>query len=190
MKIYIILGHPNKDSFNGSIFEAYKNSALNNGHEVRTQELGEIKFDPILWQGYKENQSLEPDLLIAQENIKWCDKLVIVYPIWWGSMPALLKGFFDRTLLPSFAFKYHTKGPYWDKFLKGRSADIITTSDAPNFYIWLMYRNSDLNSVKRATLKFCGIKPIRVKRFGSIKNKSNEQLARIIKEVQNFVPKI
>ncbi len=53
MKIYILLAHPDKDSFNGRLADAYENAAKNKGHEVRRQNLGEMKFDPILWKGIK-----------------------------------------------------------------------------------------------------------------------------------------
>jgi NAD(P)H dehydrogenase (quinone) len=131
MRLYILLGHPDSESFNGIICNTYKESAIAAGHVVRVQKIGEMKFDPILWKGYKGQQELEPDLLTAQENIKWCDKWVIIYPIWWVSLPAILKGFFDRTLYSGFAYKYHTSDPFWDKLLRGRSSEIITTCDAP-----------------------------------------------------------
>jgi NAD(P)H dehydrogenase (quinone) len=169
MKIYILLGHPDAETFNGDIAETYYKAALAKGHEVRYQRLGEMKFDPILWKGYKEIQHLEPDLLTAKDNIEWCEKWVIIYPIWWGSIPALLKGFFDRVLYPGFAFKYHETGPLWDKLLKGRTGEVIRTCDAPGWWIWLAYRNSDINAVKRAVLQFCGISPVKTTRIASIK---------------------
>ena len=58
--------------------------------------LGDLRFDPVLREGYQQVQALEPDLLQAQANILWAEHLVLVYPIWWGGIPALLKGFFDR----------------------------------------------------------------------------------------------
>jgi putative NADPH-quinone reductase len=190
MKIYVLLGHPDHESFNGKIAETYAKAATQAGHEVRTQHLGQLQFDPILWKGYKLVQELEPDLKDAQENILWCDKWVIIYPIWWGSMPALLKGFFDRTLYSGFAYKYHQNDPLWDKLLKGRSADVITTCDAPRIWIWWQYRNSDLNSVKRATLEFCGITPVRVMRIDRIRYKDEQKRLAILKQVETFVQKL
>lgn len=180
MKIYLLLAHPDKESYNNRIAEAYHQSALEKGHEVQFQRLGDMNFDPILWKGYKVIQELEPDLKKAQEYILWCDKWVIVYPIWWGSFPALLKGFFDRILYSGFAFKYHKNGPFWDKLLKGRSAHVITTSDAPSWWIWWKYRNSDIHSIKKATLEFCGITPVKVTRIDRVKYlDSKARLSRI-----------
>lgn len=98
MKIYLLLAHPDKNSFNGALTDAYETAALAKGHTVRCQNLGDMNFDPILWKGYHTVQELEPDLKEAQNNILWCEHWVIIYPIWWGSLPALFKGFIDRTL--------------------------------------------------------------------------------------------
>ncbi|MEO3402901.1 NAD(P)H-dependent oxidoreductase [Mucilaginibacter sp. CAU 1740] len=169
MKIYILLAHPNKNSFNGQIANQYERAAISNGHEVRRQDLGEMRFDPILWKGYAQVQELEPDLRQAWGNITWCDKWVIIYPVWWGSVPALLKGFIDRTLLPGAAFKYHTKDPFWDKQLSRKTAHVITTSDAPAIWLWWQYGNSDIKAIKKATLEFCGIKPVKTTRISRVK---------------------
>ena len=190
MKIYILLGHPDQDSFNGRIFDTYVLAANHAGHEVRTQQIGQMKFDPVLWKGYKVVQELEPDLKTAQENILWCDKWVIIYPVWWGSVPAVLKGFFDRTLYPGFAYKHHENDPFWDKLLKGRSADIITTSDSPIWWIWWQYRNSDLRTVKTATLQYCGVKPVRVLRITRLRYQSESKRLVILKAVAKFVKRI
>lgn len=184
MRIYLTLGHPDPQSFCGAIADAYVAAAVAAGHMVERQDLGALSFDPVLRHGYRTIQELEPDLERAQELIGWCERWVIVYPVWWGATPALLKGFFDRVMLPEFGFRPHEKGPLWDKLLGGRSAEIFTTSDAPKFYLLLAYRNSDLASVKTATLKFCGIDPVRVTRFGGIKDSTPGQRAAYLEAVR------
>lgn len=166
MKIYILLAHPDAQTFCGSLADAYQKGAQDAGHEVRRHNIGDLKFDPVLWKGFKTVQELEPDLQQFQENLLWCQKWVIIYPIWWGSMPAILKGLVDRALLPGFAFKSHQNDPFWDRLLTGRQGHIITTSDAPNWFIALKYRNSDLHTMKEATLEYCGIRPVRSTRIG------------------------
>lgn len=176
MRIYLLLAHPDSESFNGALADAYAEAALAAGHEIRRQNIGELTFDPVLWKGYREVQPLEPNLVAAQENLRWCERWVIFYPVWWDSVPALLKGFFDRVLNANFGYKYHERGPFWDKLLKGRSAHIVATSDAPT--LWLQYRNSDVNAVRRGTLEFCGFFPVRVTRIDRVKYLTDEQRMR------------
>jgi putative NADPH-quinone reductase len=190
LNIYLLLAHPDIESFNGRIADAYEKAALEAGHTIRRQNLGDMKFDPILWKGYKDRQPLEPDLISAQQNILWCNHWVIVYPMWWGSVPALFKGFLDRTLLSGFAYKYHDKGPLWDKLLTGRSAQLISTSDAPWWWIWLMYRNSDTNMLKHAVLNFCGIAPVKATRIDNVRQSDYRRLTQQLKKVSTLVPKL
>lgn len=168
-KVLIILGHPNKETFGGSLANSYKQGALNSGAEVKELFLADLSFDPILHLGYKEIQALEPDLIHAQELIKWAEHIVFIYPIWWGTMPALLKGFLDRVFLPGFAFKYRQNSPFWDKYLTGKSARMIVTMDAPAWYNYWINGNAGPKAMKKATLEFCGINPVKVTTIGSVR---------------------
>lgn len=189
MNIYLLLAHPDKDSFNGQLADAYCQRARQLGHVVRYQQLGEMTFDPILHKGYKAVQSLEPDLLEAQQNIRWCNKWVIVYPVWWGNVPALLKGFLDRTLYSGFAYRYHDNNPFWDKLLAGREAELITTCDAPGFWLWWQYRNSDINALKRATLEFCGIRPVHIWRISRVRYLNEARRRKAIDQLIDSIPR-
>jgi len=173
--ILVILGHPDTNSFCGSLSKAYIDSAKVSGSEVRELQLGELKFDPILWNGYNKIQELEPDLTKAQELIQWSNHIVFVYPNWWGAMPALMKGFFDRVFLPGFAFKYRENSQFWDKLLSGRTAHLMVTMDTPPWYYRWIYRRPGHNEMKRTILGFCGIKVVKISEFAPIKDSSQQQ---------------
>lgn len=176
-RILVLLGHPDQESFCGELADTYDKTARTHGHEVRLLRLGELHFDPILRQGYKKGmQALEPDLVAAQQAIAWAEHLVFVYPIWWGAMPALLKGFIDRVFLPSFAYKYRRGSSMWDKLLEGRSADLLVTMDAPPWYFRWVQRMPGHNQMKKTILEFCGITPVRIASFGPIRSASEKQL--------------
>jgi len=176
-KILVILCHPDSNSFCGSITQAYINGAMDGDAEVRELKLGELKFDPVLWRGYNKIQELEPDLLKAQDLIRWSNHLVFVYPNWWGSMPALMKGFFDRVFLPGFAFKYkHGEGSSIpDKLLTGRTAHLMVCMDTPGWYYRWVFHRPGHNQMKRTILEFCGIKVIKISEFAPIKGSSQTQ---------------
>ena len=163
MKIYILLGHPNKDdTLCGGLADTYEQAARAAGHEVKRANLGDLQFDPILHKGYKVIQDLEPDLKQVQADIRWCDHFVLIYPLWWSSGPALLKGLIDRIWLPAFAFRFMkmpdgktTLG--WQKLLKGKTARVIVT--LKNFPVLERFMFGDYSAeIVHAVLRFSGFK--------------------------------
>ena len=184
-KIFILVGHPDNDSFNCTLASEYERGANEAGHEVRRMNLGEMQFAPILRHGYRLIQELEPDLKAFQENVNWCDHLAILYPSWWSTMPALLKGLFDRAWLPGFAYKF-TSDYSWKKLLKGKSARMIVTSDTMPLIQTLIFGDTT-NELKKGILWFAGFGPIRVKKFGYLKHfGSTARRERIKRKVYNF----
>lgn len=173
-KIFILLGHPDTShTLSGELALLYETAAKEAGHEVRRMNLGEVRFDPILHKGYKEIQALEPDLLKFQENVRWCDHFLIVYPLWWSSMPALLKGLFDRVWLPGFAFNMRktaqgTPATGWYKRLKGKTARVIVVSGTHPYLVRLAFGDYT-NEIKRAILWFAGFK-VRLSHMGDRKS--------------------
>ena len=98
-KIMVVVGHPQRATFCEAMGKTYRDSAAGAGHQVDLFALSEMTFDPILHDGYRREQPLEPDLYRAHRLLAECDHLVIVFPLWCGDMPALLKGFIERILL-------------------------------------------------------------------------------------------
>ena len=173
-KILIINGHPKKNSYCQVLGENYKIGAIASGNEVVLLNLFELQFNLNLQNGFSKTDELEPDILFAQEKIKWAQHNVIIHPVWWGSVPALLKGFLDKTLLPGFAFKYRENSVMWDKLLAGKTARIIYTTDTPIWIYKYFFMAPSVNQLKNRTLKFCGITPVKVTAIGPIRKSTSE----------------
>lgn len=185
-KILIINGHPNPDSFNFGIANEYQKGALVSGALVETITIASITFNPNLAFGYQKRIELEPDLLESWEKIKRADHLVWVHPVWWGGLPAVTKGFIDRLFLPGMAFQYRENSVWWDKLLRGKTAHIITTLDQPGWFYRLFFGRPSVNQLKKSTLEFCGVKPVKVSYIGIIKGSDEKQRKKWLEKVYNF----
>lgn len=189
-KIVLINGHPNNESFNFALAEAYKKGAENSGAEIKEIIIRNLDFNPNLQFGYQKRTNQEPDLIKAWKIIQWADHLVWIHPVWWGGLPAITKGFIDRLFLPGFAFKYRENSVWWDKLLTGKTAHIITTLDQPSWYYRIFYGRPSVNQLKKSTLEFCGIKPVKVTYIGIIKNSKDEQRKKWIEKVYSLGEKL
>ncbi len=185
-KILIIDGHPDPSSYCAALAERYRKGAVENGSECRLVHLTDLAFNPILKHGYRLKTELEPDLLRMQRSISWAEHLVFVYPYWWGSYPALLKGFIDRTFLPQFAFRYKKDSPLWDKLLSPKTGQLIVTTDTPIWYYWMKYLGFGQRSMKTSILEFCGVKPVIVKLIGPVKSSTIEKREQWLKETEEL----
>jgi NAD(P)H dehydrogenase (quinone) len=191
MSTLIIYAHPNKKSFNHAILENVMNGLKDANRQFELIDLYTEKFDPILVidEEHKRRDLInDPYTADYRNKIEEADKLILIYPIWWFGVPAILKGFFDRVFVSGFAFKYDGKLP--QGLLKNKSAWVIYTIDSPSFYINWFRKNAEWTVVRDAILKFCGIKKIKRTRLTSIKNSTNEKrqqwLQKIYQMAKNF----
>lgn len=185
-KVTVILGHPSRESFCGAIMQSYVTGAREGDRDVKEIYLGDLKFDPILWKGYSAIQELESDLKKAQEDMRWADHLVFVYPTWWGGMPALMKGFIDRIFLPGFGFKFNKGQPYPDRLLSGKSAHLIVTMDNKQKISEKLFGASSVVALKKIVLEFCGVDPIDIKIISSLRKFSDEKKKELLSDIKNI----
>lgn len=168
--VLIINGHPDKESFNYALSQAYINGTNKTNSIISQINISELKFNPNLQFGYRKRTELEPDLVKSIQKIKKANHIVWVFPMWWYGYPALMKGFIDRTFLPSITYQPIEGKSLPEKLLKGKSARLIITADTPKWYDFLIMKSPTINQFKYGTLKFCGISPVKTTYIASIKN--------------------
>lgn len=175
-RVAIIQGHPTSGGhFCHALADAYAQGLGEGGHEFRHVSVAELDF-PLL-RSRTDWEDAEPPAAIAnaQQTILWAEHLVIIYPLWLGSMPALLKGFLEQVLRPAFmSGKAGAKvGTGWKSVLKGRSARIVVTMGMPALvYRWYFGAHS-LKSLERNILSFAGIRPNRHTLIGMVEGVSD-----------------
>ncbi len=185
-RIFILDGHPARGTLSQALATAYAEAAKAKGHEVRIAQLSDLAFDMDYENaGYVNTKPLEPALEQVMANIEWCEHLVMVAPLWWGGLPAKLKGMFDRAFLPGRAFDTRnlSKIGMPAPMLGGRTARVIMTSDTPGWFLWLRYGNAVIRQVRGQILGFVGIKPAKVSHFTGASHPKPGQVQRWLDRV-------
>jgi putative NADPH-quinone reductase len=186
-RIAIIDGHPDPDQahFGHALVEAYREGAQESGCEVRVIRLSSLDVPLLRSQHAWEKEKPAAAIAECQDAIAWAEHLVIVFPLWLGGMPAILKALLEQVLRPGFAFDYSARG-MGIKRLKGRSARIVVTMGMPAFvYVWYFGAHS-LKSLKRNILGFVGFGPIRTTVIGSVASISDAKHQRWLDTMRAF----
>jgi putative NADPH-quinone reductase len=172
-RIAIIVGHARKDTFCEALGEAYRRGAEAGGHQAALFVTSRMTFDPILHEGFARVQPLEPDLQAAHAVIMAADHLVLIFPLWLGTLPAILKGFLERVLQPDLV-EPSKKGKF-TKIFKGKSARVIMTMGMPGFIYRWYFGAFALRMLKRNILGFVGVAPVHATIHGMIEAVSQEK---------------
>lgn len=184
-KIFILVGHSHLKGLTAELADAYESGAREAGHEIKRLNLGELQFDPILHKGYHEIQPLEPDLVRVQENIHWADHFVVLYPNWWTSMPAILKGMFDRVWLPGFAFSFNKENHDVVELLKGKTARVIVVDGSHSPFMTRLKYGDYTNEISRGILGFSGM-DVEVTTMGPCEHADKEKHDGWLKDVREL----
>ena len=185
--IALICGHPDGSPKRlcHALATTYAEAARAAGHTVTRFDIAKLDFDLLRTQTEFETGTPQPDILSAQQAIRSAHHIVLIYPLWLGTMPALLKGFVEHVFRPGFAFEY-TGNKMPKKLLSGRSVRIVITMGMPAFaYRWFFFSHS-LRSLERNILKFAGLGPIRSTIFGGVEAASDDKRTQWLAEMERL----
>jgi len=165
-RIAIVVGNPRQNTYCEALGTAYYKGAIEAGHQAELFVLSRMNFDAILHKGFDELQALEPDMQLAHDAILGASRLVLIYPLWLGGMPALMKGFLERVFQPDLL--QSSKQGHFVHLLKGKRARIIVTMGMPGFVFRWWFGALSLKMLKRNILGFQGARRIRSSVIGNI----------------------
>ncbi|RNB79915.1 flavodoxin family protein [Brevibacillus nitrificans] len=186
MKLLVIYTHPNHQSLSFAFLQKVVQGSEENPliEEVQVLDLYEEGFDPVLVfheQKRRRDMHRDPRLERYRNQITWADKIVLVYPIWWGRPPAMLLGYIDQMFASEFAYR-DKKGLFPEGLLTGKSVVCISTMKGPTHYPLLWLNNAHKVLMKRALFQFVGMKKVKFFEFGSMespKGRHEEKLERV-----------
>jgi putative NADPH-quinone reductase len=191
MNISIILAHPNPGSFNHAIAQAAAEALQRCGHQVALRDLYQEKFDPCLPTAeLARDPKLAPVLRQHGEQIKNADGIIIVHPNWWGTPPAILKGWIDRVLRPEVAYRF-VAGDNGEGvpvgLLKAKSAIVFNTANTPAERELAAFGDPLELIWKRCVFDLCGVKNVTRKIFAVVIASSLEQRKQWLEDVKTIV---
>ena len=188
-RILIVVGHPDPspDRLCRGLARAYGEGAEKAGHAVRRVDLAAIDFPMLRTMQEFEHGSIPHELKEAAEAIIWAEHIVFVFPLWLGTMPAMLKAFLEQVMRPGTAFAYPNKGGGFTKtLLRGRSARVVVTMGMPSVLYRLWFLGHGIAGMKRSILHFVGISPVRETLFGMVAGASVATRAKWIRQMRDL----
>jgi putative NADPH-quinone reductase len=188
-RVLIIVGHPDPrpQRLCRALAQAYLAGAEQAGHSVRLVDVAALDF-PLLRSAEDFERNGAPESLKeAQQAIVWAEHIVIVFPLWLGTMPALLKAFLEQIMRPGTAFSRPDDNSNFPRMLLGgRTARVIVTMGMPSFLYQFWFRAHGIAGLRRNILNFVGIKPVRETLFGLVDQGSDAKRRKWIGQVRKL----
>jgi putative NADPH-quinone reductase len=183
-KILVINGHPEAAGTHlcAALAAAYARGAAGAGHLVQRLDVGELSFPLIRSLDDYRTSDVTPDIERAQEALRDAEHVVMVFPIWFGAMPAFLKAFFEQVLRRGFALS--TPQAATSTSLSGKPVRLIVTMGMPASLFRLALGAHGLKSFERGLLWVTGAGPVKHTLFGGAADAGPAKAMRWIAQVE------
>lgn len=189
MKILIVYSYPNDYGYNSEIYKRVL-KGVSAKHDVQILDLYNEEFDPVLRfdrTHRRRDMKEDPETQAYRDLITWAEHVIFIFPIWWGGMPAILKGFIDRVFSKGYAYEY--KGLVPIGYFKGKTAWIITTDDAPKLYS--KFFQEDYGRVlKKQVLKMTGFTKVKHYSISFLRNSNEKKRLRFLNRIDAISSKL
>jgi putative NADPH-quinone reductase len=184
--ITLIQGHPDptRRHLCHALLDAYADAAAQAGHFVTRVEIADIEF-PLLRTQEEFNSGTPPaSLKPAVDAITGADHIVLIFPLWLGTMPALVKAFLEQAIRPGVAFTYEKAGV--KKLLTGHSAHIVVTMGMPSWLYQTFFCGHGIRGLRRSVFKFAGFSPVRTTMFGMVEKASEAKKSSWVETMRKY----
>ncbi len=188
-RILIVTGHPDPSPGRlcRALASAYAEAAERTGHAVRKIDLALLDFPILRTMKEFERGTIPESLKEAAEAVVWAEHFVFVFPLWLGTVPAMLKAFLEQVMRPGTAFAYPAQGEGFAKpLLHGRSARLVVTMGMPAAVYRMWFLSHGIAGMRRGILNFVGIRPVRETLFGMVANASDARRAKWIGQMREL----
>lgn len=178
MNHLIVYAHPHEGSFNSAILDTAVGALKAKGHEVTVRDLNKLGFNPVLSSADTaalREGNVPSDIKTEQDYLAKADVITFIYPIWWTGLPAILKGYVDRTFSYGFAYQYNNEGGI-DKLLTGKKGIMINTYGTPGEIYESIGMNASLKQTSSGGIfEFCGIEVVEQFLFGGVTSVATDE---------------
>ena len=178
MRVLIVYAHPVARSFNRAILEAATRGLTEAGHEVKLADLHAEQFQSAMTEAdfaQFENQPMPDDVLREQARVEWSDAIVFIFPLWWWSIPGILKGWIDRVM--SYGWAWLDPSDPDSGSLKSRKLLVLTTAGASAGQLSKRgYDTAFHTQLNIGTWDYCGFKDVTTKIFHEVHHETPEEL--------------
>lgn len=193
MKTLIVYNHPYEGSFCHAILEKAVEGAKLKG-EVDVIDLDNDKFNPVMSKedllGFIKHNMVDEKAKDYAKRIQEADNLVLIFPIWWELMPAMMKGFIDKVVFPGSFYEYTKSGYGMETLVPNlKKVTVITTMNTPKLIYRLIYGNALKNALVKGTFKKAGIKNVEWLSFNMVKASTPEKRSSWLETVKRKISK-
>ncbi|RAZ91004.1 flavodoxin family protein [Mesorhizobium hawassense] len=188
-RILVLIGHPDPspDRLCRALASAYVEAAERAGHSVRQIDLALLDFPMLRTMQEFEHGTIPDGLEEAADAVAWAQHFVFVFPLWLGTVPALLKAFLEQVMRPGTAFAYPAEGESFAKsLLRGRSARLVVTMGMPAAVYRIWFLSHGIAGMRRGILNFVGIRPVRETLYGMVASASDAKRAKWLGQMRVF----
>lgn len=185
-RILLINGHPDPrpERFCAALADSYAAGAADGGHQLRRIEVGAQNYPLIRTAEEFEGTAEPPDIIVAQEQIRWAEHLIFIYPLWLGEQPAVLKGFIEQVFRYGFAISKADDGRFPERLLSGRTAHLVVTMGMPGPVFRWWFGAHSVRALELSVLRLSGITPTRRTLVGMVEG-SRDRRAKYLRRLHD-----